>query len=749
MDTDPTQSTRHDERHEPGSQFIGIPIDSYVPVAYLGAGGMGQVFEARRDGWQIRYALKILEPHQGAREIEVHQHFRHPNVVSVVDGGTFTDDEGRTRQYIVMELVQGARSITRYADERHLSLDERVGLMIQVCRGLEEEIHRKGARHFDIKPSNLLVDDHAVVRISDLGLSRLGTDIDVKRVGGTQAYMAPEQFERSAADLDDRADIYAVGATLYELASGHPPHDIPSSCPESEMLAIKRRAPAPIDHERRLDAIIRRCLEHDRDDRYSSISRLREDLESWLAARTATGNRVRHAVIGAWERPLARGVALTLIGAIVATLLGGLVTSSVWRVVRWETIVPAPTIDRYEQVRLIVFPDAAEVERLAADLGIDGVSASDVASWRLLHAALCDRLAGVASVTAFDYHFLRPHMADETFASSIRASFDRGTPVVGATKGCFVSDEGSPQLSPALFASGIQWGHWQISAGRSWVPILFSNDARSYPSLSLATVSAMHEPRGMPEYRIADDKVNIRYWRPSDTRENWRAFMRSQSNVEPTELDRYDPATQDFESVGAQLDDAIAWMRVDAPPESERHAGTLDLRHVFESDDALLELGNKAVIVFDQRDPQRWLGDDMGPSAYIHAAAMEGMLTGRQASWVHRWQQVGVMIPLGILGVWIGYGAGAIGASVTLRSTAFRWLIALVIMAMIVAILVWIFNAAMIRLASSTLILLNPVPGACTLTVGALLGLSTLVFRPCSRSHRVHATTTPSGTTLT
>jgi serine/threonine-protein kinase len=195
----------------------------------LGRGGMSVVYLAHDESLQRQVAVKVLAAELGdddtfrrrfLREAKLAGRLSHPNIVQVYDAGE-TDDE---RPYIVMELVPGST----VADCGKLDSGEVIGLALQACAGLQHA-HDAGLVHRDIKPGNLLVRDDGVLKIADFGIARAAETTRLTQVGtvlGTAAYLAPEQA--AGESVTASADIYSLGAVLYELLTGRTPHEFGS-----------------------------------------------------------------------------------------------------------------------------------------------------------------------------------------------------------------------------------------------------------------------------------------------------------------------------------------------------------------------------------------------------------------------------------------------------------------------------------------------------------------------------------------
>ncbi|MFY2556992.1 serine/threonine protein kinase [Corallococcus terminator] len=255
-------------------------ISGYRLEKLVGTGGMGEVHKATQLSLGRTVAVKLLnaelakDPSFIARfqkEAAALAALSHPNVVSIVDKGK-TD----VTYYLVMEFVDGP-SLRELIRAAQFDVFGALRRMLEICRAIEYA-HGRGVIHRDLKPENILLDQQAggIAKVSDFGLASFLDDaspssryaLTSTHVSmGTLSYMAPEQ-RVDAKNADARADIFSLGVILYEWLTGEVPmgtFDPPS-----------QRKPGL---DRRLDAIVTKCLKPDPDDRYPSVAALIADLE--------------------------------------------------------------------------------------------------------------------------------------------------------------------------------------------------------------------------------------------------------------------------------------------------------------------------------------------------------------------------------------------------------------------------------------------------------------------------------------
>ena len=265
----------------PGTRF-----GDYEILEELGAGGMGKVYRARDLTLERLVALKMLA-HQFSSDAGFVQRFlkearaaarlNHPNIVQIYDFGCVA-----SVYYLAMEFVDG-HSLGTYQKRGHFSETESIQIIRHACRALSVA-HADGIVHRDIKPDNLMLTSRGDVKLVDLGIAkRVEESQSLTQTGqaiGTPHYISPEQI-RGQKDVDSRADVYSLGATLYHLVTGHTPY--PGS---SGPIVMSMHLVEPLPDPRRFEAglsegicrVIRKMMAKDRDERYGDVYALDLDL---------------------------------------------------------------------------------------------------------------------------------------------------------------------------------------------------------------------------------------------------------------------------------------------------------------------------------------------------------------------------------------------------------------------------------------------------------------------------------------
>ncbi|MBX3471320.1 MAG: protein kinase [Planctomycetes bacterium] len=283
-------------REDPDGPLAGLPsrIGPYQLVRMLGAGAMGAVYHARHVELERDVALKLLQS-EGAPTARAIQRFKrearlaarldHPNIVRVYEAG---HEAGQ--HFIAMDMVRG-RSVGELLTLGEVTVRRAVHVMRKTAEAVAYA-HEQGVIHRDLKPANILVDDRSgEPRVTDFGLATLSEpdeDDKLTRTGaavGTPAYMAPEQVRGRVDEIDRRTDVYALGATLYEMLTGAPPFDAATFlelakriCDEDPVAPRKKNpaVPAPVE------TVCLKALEKDPAARYQSAADMAADLAAFL-----------------------------------------------------------------------------------------------------------------------------------------------------------------------------------------------------------------------------------------------------------------------------------------------------------------------------------------------------------------------------------------------------------------------------------------------------------------------------------
>jgi serine/threonine-protein kinase len=306
-------------------------VPGYEVLDEIARGGMGVVFRARQINLDRTVALKMLlagqlasaeEARRFRTEAEAAAHLDHPNIVSIYEVGEY---EGQP--YFCMKLVEG-RTLSGFRGP----LEEVARLLTAVARAVHYA-HQRGIIHRDLKPGNILLDREGQPHVTDFGLARrLEGDSKLTSTGaimGTPAYMPPEQASGKRGEVTTLADVYSLGAVLYELLTGRPPFQ--AETPFDTLVQLMEKEPQPPralnpEVDRDLEAVCLKCLRKDPHQRYASAAELADDLERWQrgeptrARPPSAWQAVRY-----WLRQNLRAALWVLVVGLVLGVLSGYV----------------------------------------------------------------------------------------------------------------------------------------------------------------------------------------------------------------------------------------------------------------------------------------------------------------------------------------------------------------------------------------------------------------------------------------
>jgi eukaryotic-like serine/threonine-protein kinase len=269
-------------------------IPGYTLMGKLGKGAMATVYKARQISLDRIVAVKVL-PKKSSQNAEFVERFYkegraaaklgHNNIVQAIDVGSTPDGY----HYFVMEYVQGR---TLYdvmqpppvGEGRNFTEPEALDIGIQIAEALAHS-HEKGLIHRDVKPKNIILTSSNIAKLTDLGLARevqdkQAAESEAGKAYGTPYYISPEQI-RGDIDIDFRADIYSLGATLYHMVTGKPPFD--GESPSAVMHKHLREPLTPPDHlnvelSSGISEIIEVAMNKVREERYQSTEDFVEDM---------------------------------------------------------------------------------------------------------------------------------------------------------------------------------------------------------------------------------------------------------------------------------------------------------------------------------------------------------------------------------------------------------------------------------------------------------------------------------------
>ncbi len=271
--------------------------DRYRLERRLGVGGMATVQLAFDTRLERYVAVKLLAEHLAEdasfvsrfkREALAAARLVHPNIVQVFDFGS---DRHSSRQFIVMEFVDGHSCAELLRDKGPMPPRDAVEILCQACRGLDYA-HRNGVVHRDVKPGNLMVSTEGVVKLADFGIAKAAEQSDITKVGsvlGTAAYLSPEQARGEPAG--PASDLYALGVVSYQLMAGKLPYEAASLTDLARLQeggAPPRLADEVRDVPAALSAVVARALARDPERRYPDAAEMEDALRDGLAGVAST-----------------------------------------------------------------------------------------------------------------------------------------------------------------------------------------------------------------------------------------------------------------------------------------------------------------------------------------------------------------------------------------------------------------------------------------------------------------------------
>ncbi len=319
--------------------LTGTTVSAYELREELGRGGWGVVYKAWQISLQRLVAVKVIlhddfasetDRERFANEARVLARLAHPHIVQVFDFG-----EHLGKPFFSMELLEGG-SLAQKLAQAPFAPEVAAALIETLARTLEQ-VHQVGIVHRDLKPSNVLLTAEGIAKITDFGLSKTSTE-DSHRTAtgtilGTPSYMAPEQAAGDRSKVGPTADVYALGAILYEAVTGRPPFRAPT--PWETIQQVLHQEPIPPRRlqpslARDISTICLKCLEKDPHRRYPSARALAEDLRRFLDGKPISARPVSIPErLYRWGRR--NPVVAALSGALATALVCGLLaTSFLW-----------------------------------------------------------------------------------------------------------------------------------------------------------------------------------------------------------------------------------------------------------------------------------------------------------------------------------------------------------------------------------------------------------------------------------
>jgi eukaryotic-like serine/threonine-protein kinase len=343
-----------EHRREPGPSSSPPSLEDYELLEEIARGGMGIVYRARHRRLNRVVALKMISvPHlaeeAAARrfraEADAAASLDHPNIVPIYEVG-----EADGRLFYAMKLVEGGSLAQKLAEarggesgaQRAYEVRHGASLIATVARAIHYA-HQHGILHRDLKPANILLDVRGEPHVTDFGLAKnlegqLSTLTVTGATLGTPNYMPPEQARGGSKQLTTAADVYSLGAILYEMLTGEPPFRGPT--PLETMRRVveeepKRPSTINLLTDRDLETICLKCLEKEPQRRYDSAAELADDLDRWLRDEPIKARRSSALERAAkWSRRHPAWAAFTVLAAVAPAIIIAILLASGQRVRR-------------------------------------------------------------------------------------------------------------------------------------------------------------------------------------------------------------------------------------------------------------------------------------------------------------------------------------------------------------------------------------------------------------------------------
>ena len=322
-------------------------LGNYQILEEIGRGGMGVIYRARQRHSRRIVALKrILSYHADSqdtlmrfrREAQAAANLDHPNILPIYE----VSESHEGLPFFSMKFAGGG-SLLEAAAKLRSKPRRAVALIAKVARAVQYA-HEQGILHRDLKPGNILLDGRGEPLVSDFGLAKwlepTGHLTHTPTVFGTPGYIAPEQVNGSAGKLTPVADVYSLGAVLFDLLTGQPPftgeHALKTIQQATQKPAPKLRTLAPA-LDRDLETICAKCLERDPHARYRSAGELADDLERWLHGRSIVARPVSPPVhLWRWVRRNPAIAQMATLLLVMATAVGVMISKA-------KTVIPVAT----------------------------------------------------------------------------------------------------------------------------------------------------------------------------------------------------------------------------------------------------------------------------------------------------------------------------------------------------------------------------------------------------------------------